>query len=425
MPFRNRTLIILALLFSAVVASAQIRIASPYSRYGLGDLSKNNNAWNFAMGETGYALRSPYHVNFLNPASYTAFDSVSFVFEGGFISDFVTLSSNVQKETRNYASLGYISFGMPATRWWRTSISLLPYSNVGYSIAEVQTYTGVGNVIRLYTGEGGINRLTWGNGFKIFRDLSIGVNISYLFGNMTRRASVLFPDSVFYANFKAETYITMNDLYLDYGIQYTRKLNDKLTLTAGAVFAATSNLSAKTDYLAETFFLSSSGVEYPKDTIAIGSGFKGKITIPWMTGGGVAIGKPDSWTVTVDSKWQNWKKFTIFGLSDSLNNAWQINAGLEVIPNINSYSNYIKRIRYRLGFLYENTYLELRHKQLNAYAISVGLGLPLRGMKTLVNLGAQVGARGTTQQELIKESYFKFVVGFSIYDKWFVKRKYN
>jgi hypothetical protein len=425
MPFRNRTLIMLALLFNVLVASAQIRIASPYSRYGLGDLAGNNNAWNFSMGQIGFALRSPYHVNITNPASYTAFDSVSFVFEAGFHSDWVTLTSNVQSETRNYASLGFISFGMPVTRWWRTSISLLPYSNVGYSIADQQTYTGIGDVIRLYTGEGGINRLNWGNGFKVFRDLSVGVNVMYLFGNMTRRASILFPDSVFYANFKAETYIILNDLYINYGVQYHHKLNEKLTLTAGAVFAATSNISAKTDYLAETFFLSSTGVEYPKDTLAIGSGFKGKVTIPWTAGGGVCIGKPESWLVSVDSRWQNWKKYTAFGLSDSLVNAWQINAGLEIIPNIYSYSSYLKRIRYRVGFIFENTYLELRDKKLNSYAVTIGLGLPLKGMKTMVNLSAQVGARGTTQNDLIKESFFKFVVGFSIYDKWFVKRKYN
>ena len=73
---------------------------------------------------------------------------------------------------------------------------------------------------------------------------------------------------------------------------------------------------------------------------------------------------------------------------------------------------------------YENTYLELRGKQLNAYAVSLGLGLPLKGMKTMVNLGAQAGRKRNNAEDLIKESYFKFVVGFSIYDKWFVKRKY-
>jgi hypothetical protein len=77
-----------------------------------------------------------------------------------------------------------------------------------------------------------------------------------------------------------------------------------------------------------------------------------------------------------------------------------------------------------LGLRYNSTYLQLRQKHLNEYAVSLGLGLPLRGMKTGINLSAELGTRGTTQSNLIKETYFNFVVGFSIYERWFVKRKY-
>jgi hypothetical protein len=103
---------------------SQIRLASPYSRFGIGDLSDNNNAWNLAMGGSSIAFRSPYHINYGNPASYTAFDSLSFVFEGGFNMDIIKQTSNVQSESGNFASVGYILFGMPVTKWWRTSIGL-------------------------------------------------------------------------------------------------------------------------------------------------------------------------------------------------------------------------------------------------------------------------------------------------------------
>ena len=127
------------MLFNALVAfPRQIRIASPYSRYGLGDLSDVTTMhgtfrWDKSASRSG----APYHINFQNPASYTAFDSVSFVFEGGFPAHDSSPSPPTSRdETRNYASLGYISFGLPVTRWWRTSIRLLPFSDVGYSIAD-------------------------------------------------------------------------------------------------------------------------------------------------------------------------------------------------------------------------------------------------------------------------------------------------
>ena len=172
--------------------NAQIRIASPYSRYGLGDLSGNNNAWNFSLGQTGIALRSPSHINYTNPASYGAFDSLSFVFEGGFSAESVRLTSRFQSTSRSYASLGYLSFGFPITKWWKTALGLVPFSDVGYNVLSTEESPSAGTILTLYSGSGGINRFFWGNAFNITKDLSVGVNVSYLFGNATRESVGIF-----------------------------------------------------------------------------------------------------------------------------------------------------------------------------------------------------------------------------------------
>jgi len=412
------------LLLSSTIVHGQIQIASPYSRFGIGDLSDNNNAWNSSMGEIGFGVRSNYHVNYSNPASYTAFDSTSFLFEGGAMASLVTLTSNVQSASRNYATLGYLVFGMPVTKWWRTSFGLLPFSDVGYSVENIDYVKSIGTIDRFYTGSGGINRLYWGNGFKLFKNLSIGFNVSYLFGSMDRQAKAIFPDSIYFINMKVDNYVTVSDIYLNYGIQYQINLKHDMRMVLGAVFATNSAINAKTDMLAQTYFQNTAGTEFPKDTIEKTVGYKGTILIPAMFGLGISLEKPDNWLVGADFRWQNWKKFKAFGLSDSLVNSFQVNAGAELVPSYESYTNYLKRIRYRLGFLYNSTYLELRGQHLNEYAFTIGFGLPLRGVKTMLNLGAQIGSRGTTNASLIKESYFKFIIGFSIYERWFVKRKY-
>ena len=423
-PNRLRLSFTLMWLLFSMTLLAQIRIASPYSRFGLGDISDNNNAWNLSMGQTSYAFRSPYHINYSNPASYTAFDSLSFVFEGGFNSEFVKLTSNFQSTSRNYASLGYLLFGMPITKWWRTSLGLVPFSDVGYSVLNYETYNDIGTVLRLYSGSGGINRFFWGNGFRLNKNFSIGFNFSYLFGSMERQAVVFFPDSINSMNFKVDYYIMMSDIHFNYGIQYRAKLKNDLYMTLGGVFSATTNMNAKTDLIAQTFLLGANETEYIKDTLALSLGVKGKIVIPWMFGGGIALEKPEKWMVGMDYRWQNWKKFTVYDASDSLVNSWQVSVGAEITPNALNYSNYLSRIRYRLGFIYNNTYLQLRSKNLTEYALSLGFGLPLRGVKTMLNVGVQAGMRGTTEFNLIKESYIKLVVGFTIYERWFVKRKY-
>jgi hypothetical protein len=415
------SLIFLLLLSSSTYS--QLRLASPYSRFGIGDLSDNNNAWNLSMGGSGIAFRSPYHISYSNPASYTAFDSLSFVFEGGFNIDIIKLASVVQSDNRNIASVGYLLFGMPVTKWWRTSIGMVPYSKIGYNIASPDK-VGETNILRTYSGSGGINRFYWGNAFKIFKNLSIGVNASYLFGSMNRVSTVLFPDSIYYANYKFENHITMNDLYFNFGVQYTARLKKDLKMTVGGVFANQSKMAAKTDYLGNTFAQGGSGTEVVKDTIAFAENYGGNIVIPFMFGLGIAFDETDKWTAGADFKWQNWKKFTAFNLSDSLVNSYSVSAGAEFVPDINSYSNYLKRVRYRIGFFYNSTYLELFGKHLNEYAITLGFGTPVRGMKTALNISVQVGTRGTTQANLIRESYLRFTIGFSIYERWFVKRKY-
>jgi long-subunit fatty acid transport protein len=422
---RSKYRFYLSALFLVLYCSlpAQTIITSPYSRYGVGDLSANSNAWNFSMGGNSIGLRSPNHININNPASYTAFDSTSFVFEGGAIFNYVTLKTNLQSTSRTYASLGYLTFGFPITKWWKTSLALLPFSNVGYNISADQILPSVGRTVRIYTGSGGINRFMWGNGFKLTKNLSIGINASYLFGSMTREAASTFPDSVYYVNFRQDYNIAVSGFYFDYGVQYTAKLKKDLKLTAGAVFATSTKVNAKTDYFATTYF-SSNGTDTPKDTIQSEPGVRGTITIPLMFGLGLSFEKPDKWLIGADYRWQNWKNYQALGTNDSLVNSYQISLGAEIVPDYNNFTSYFKRVRYRMGLKYNSTYLQLQGKHLNEYSVSIGLGLPLRGMKTAINLSAELGTRGTTQSNLINETYFNFVLGFSIYERWFLKRKY-
>jgi len=423
-PHKLRILFSLFLLLFTMPLLAQIRISSPYSRFGIGDISENNNAWNMSMGQVSYAFQSQYHVNYSNPASYIGFDSTSFVFEGGFAADFVQLTSSFQTVSRNYASLGYLLFGFPITKWWRSSLGLVPYSDVGYNVANYETYPNIGDVLRIYSGSGGLNRLYWGNAFKIIKGLSIGFNFSYIFGSMLRESEVLFPDSIYALNFKVDNYVILNDVNLNFGFQYKVRLKNNLFLNLGGVYAPTANMKARLDVISQTFMLGSNEVETPKDTLGIALDYGGIVVIPTLIGGGFAFEKTDRWVAGADFKWQNWKKFTAFDQSDSLVNSWQVNVGAEIVPNPENYANYLSRIRYRVGFMYNRTYLKLRGQNLNEYAISLGFGLPLRGMKTALNIGAQFGTRGTTQNDLIRESYIKLVIGVSIYERWFVKRKY-
>jgi hypothetical protein len=95
------------------------------------------------------------------------------------------------------------------------------------------------------------------------------------------------------------------------------------------------------------------------------------------------------------------------------------------IPNYNSYSSYFKRVTYRYGVRYENTGLVLADKSINDAAANIGFGLPVTGTFSSINIGLEVGKRGTKYAGLIEENYVNLSIGLSFSEKWFVKRKYN
>ncbi|MCY1380410.1 hypothetical protein D9M69_682310 [compost metagenome] len=57
--------------------------------------------------------------------------------------------------------------------------------------------------------------------------------------------------------------------------------------------------------------------------------------------------------------------------------------------------------------------------------MTMGLGLPIGGSFSNINVGFEYGRRGTTHAGLIKETYANIFVSLSLNDRWFVKRKYE
>ena len=71
--------------------------------------------------------------------------------------------------------------------------------------------------------------------------------------------------------------------------------------------------------------------------------------------------------------------------------------------------------------------------QLPEYGITLGFGFPLRKkraggdkfLQSMINLAVEWGQRGTTDRSLLLENYWNFKLGFTLNDRWFIKRKYE
>ncbi|MCX6270983.1 MAG: hypothetical protein NTU44_07150 [Bacteroidetes bacterium] len=420
-----RSLFFLSFLFAGLLTDAQKPLSSPYSRYGIGDIFRPTNNQTMSMGGAGIALRSPMFVNFANPASYTAFDTLTFVFEGAVVSNTQTLKTQDLSQKANFTTLKSLVFGFPVASWWKASMGILPYSQVGYKVGDVQVVDNVGKVKINYEGDGGFNQVYMGHGFKLSKNVSVGVNISYLFGTISRQRALTFPDSTYIRYFKVEDEISVSDFLLTYGVQYHKTLGNGMLFNAGATYSASTPLKSRESVLSVTYNEGSTGIVYVKDTIELQPSIKGTIVVPSSFGLGVALENPEKWLLAADFKTQNWKKFKIFGEQDSLKNSMEADLGFQFIPNNNSLSSYLQKVNYRVGIRYAKTYLQLHSRQLDEIGFTFGFGLPLARTKSRVNLGFELGRRGTTSDHLIQNNYFMVTLGVSVFENWFYRRKFE
>jgi hypothetical protein len=419
------SVLIIVLISAQGMLNAQIRTNSPYTRFGIGNLNRNPNPRFLAMGGLSLGLRDPEYVNLWNPASYTAFDSLSFIFEGGVIDHYVELKTSDKNSASNYASLSHLTTGFPVTKWWRSSIGLVPVSDVGYIITLNDDVQDVSPVAYKFDGSGGINQLYWGNGFRLAKNLSVGFNMSYFFGSITHNRSVYLPDTAYYYNVKISDITYVNDIYFTTGLQYHKTFTGERFFTAGLVFNAETQVDAKNDYLAQTFLAGQNDVEYIIDTVSFREGEPVSITWPWRIGIGLATGKAGKWLAGTDFQYQNWESFTYNGQADSLKNSITLAVGGEFIPDAAASGGYWKNIHYRLGARYQQSQLELRNHRIDEFGISFGFGFPLKRSRSTINLGAEFGSRGTTADNLIQENYITFSFGISAFERWFFKTRYN
>ncbi len=406
---------------------AQIGIDSPYSRFGIGMLeTRSSNARLTAMGGIGNAIGTNRFVNPVNPASYDRFDSLSFLFNVGFNASAVTYTTTRQTETGNAVGISYFSLGFPMFKWWHVGIGLMPTSNISYNVVVPGISPQGIAVNKSYEGNGGLNTLYFGNAFRLAKGLSAGLNFNYNFGKSVNSSFLYFPDSVNMATTKVESRAMLNDVSFNYGLLYTAPLSETDRLHIGLTYGQNTKLNASREYLIMSQFGGLQGsVENVVDTVLFLPKEKGKLFIPQKVGFGLTYEKTEKLLVGLDFNWQNWEKFEFFNQRDSLTNSWTMAAGAQYTPNYTSISGYWKRASYRMGARYGQTYLKINGEPIDEFGISFGISLPLPRSLTTIDLSLEAGRRGTTAKYLIRETFVNFTVGIALYERWFIKTKYN
>ena len=111
--------------------SAQNYLSTPYSRLGWGEMQARNSVSGRMLGGTSYASRANTWINVQNPASYTAFDSLTSVIDGAFSLHSHTLSEGGVSQRGTTANMEYLYLGLPVIHnVWAMGLGIQPFASV-------------------------------------------------------------------------------------------------------------------------------------------------------------------------------------------------------------------------------------------------------------------------------------------------------
>jgi len=401
--------------------------SSPYSRFGIGTINGNSLGRSEAMGGIGIGTRYGFQINTGNPASYTAIDSMTFLMEFGISSKSTKYETADKKNGANDVNFNYLAFSMPIKKWWAASFGLMPLSEKGYNIVSVDNNTN-GYSSTTISGTGSLSKAFVGNAFKIGKNLSIGVNAWYLFGTLSDSYYLNFPYDAATYDYLLEKKMTVHNFGLSTGLQYTWKTKNKNEWTFGAVFEPKQDMSSKYVVHEERVLFRGSTTNTPiVDTLSHSEGNKG-LTLPLSYGAGFSYSYKNRIVVGADVYHQKWNDVSFLGNSaqlQNMTNSTRYSSGIEITPDAFSIRSYWSRIQYRAGCFYENSYITINGQQINGYGVTFGLGLPFSRALSSLNISAELGRLGTTDNNLIRESYAKFTLHLLLHDRWFIKRKFD
>ncbi len=402
---------------------------SPYSTFGLGDLTFKGFGRNMAMGGISLGVRNSQSIDFSNPASYTIRDSLSLVVDIGLAGKVSRISSNKGENTPFDINFSHLAFSFLLAKKISFAAGVIPYSlsnyNFIYTVDENdENYNPeVGKLDYLFKGEGGLSQVFFGLGFEITKNLSLGINAEYIFGNIQRVQTVTLLDNIYAYHPKIEVQQIVGGFTFNTGLQYTAHLKEDLELIIGGTYAMKNNIKQQTELLASNILFNSSGGQ-AVDTLNSFTTGKEKKLFPSSYGVGFTINKANKIIFGFDYKRTNWSDSEIMSL-DSLQNSQSFLIGGEFTPNPRELKAYLPRVHFRAGAYYTNSFLKINDYRVNDFGITFGVGLPIGFSRSSFNIAFDYGKRGTKNDNLILENHGSILFSLTLYDFWFMKRKFD
>jgi len=411
----SKQILILFAVFFTLTLTAQDKTSSPYSYYGIGTPTFNGTADYRSMEGLAVDADST-RFNIENPAALGKLQLTSFTV--GATQNFTNLKSLDQKEEFRNTTFDYLAVAIPTGKF-NFGFGILPETSVGYKLKESQD-----DFQSNFTGRGGLTNVFLSAGYRLHKNLSVGVEGGFHYGSV-QNESLLFQEDIQYGT-REKNRSDVNGFKFKLTAHYETKISKNLKLQTMVSYAPKAKLTSKNKRWLATLeqsgsnqsIISENEIDLENTNFYLPENFRV----------GAGIGKFQKWMVGVE--YQNIGKEEYTNTSFSPDNITYKKAnvyrlGGYYIPNYNDITNYFNRITFRAGLRYQETGMKINQEDIDEFGISFGLGLPAGRYMSNINLGVEYGQRGTSSAGLVKEDFFNVFIGVTLNDKWFIQRRYR
>lgn len=401
---------------------------TPYSMYAFGEILTPGSAYNKSMGGVGIATRNNKYINYLNPASITARDSLSFMVDFSLASNNSIFRQGDMKSGNNRFNINNLNLSFPIYKSSAMMFGINPMSATGYSILSTidtpELISEMTSISDLWAGQGSISEAYAAAAVTFWNRLSIGVEGLIYFGNIEKTYNRYVGNSQ-YLGFSSGQNIHMNSSAVKVGLQYEQPLGGNMVLGVGATYRTRGKIKGEITSYLDTLSTSDS-INLAKTDLAFAS----------ELGIGISLRSSERWRIELNylrSDWSDCGMDSVIGMkigsssgtSFSATTRESFRAGFEIVPNENDIRYYYRRWAYRAGLYYEKSYFKFDGNQVNQYGLTFGVTLPVFRWSNGLTVAVDLGQRGSLANGMVMERYFNFTVGFNAYDIWFQKSRYK
>ena len=385
---------------------------SIYSFHNLGHLENGGVGEASGRGGVEAPIRSTDGLNFGNPAGWTGLGYVAI--QAGMTFEQYANTSEGATAYNNRTALDYIAAGFPLSDSLPLVVGLgvRPYSTVSYVTGGTLEIPSADTTVTggaIYSGSGGFSAGFSGVSVEPIDRVSVGANLEVLFGGSERVSRLDFsaPGFINAGYVTEETYSGIGGVI---GAQV--EPIDNLVLGASFSLPVSLNIDRSTAGLYRTSAGDdTAGTAY--DTLAVDVPATIRGGLSWQTGRTVIAGEVlmQSWSGTSPFE-QTVQDRSRYGLS------------VDYLPDDSPGATGLDRWSFRGGLYYDASYVAIEGRGVTGMGGALGVSIPfattgILGSGAAVDLGIEVGTRGTGEDSDVSELSTKVSAGIRINEFWF------